>query len=164
MKKTLCQHCGVKPATVFYRENKNGVRRELQLCPECAANMGIGELQDPFSSAFSLFSHSTPAKKEAACPLCGTTLSQIRRDGTFGCSRCYDTFANMLDLSPYVGTGYKLTDANPPKARPSAPDTPPKQDKDELSTLKQELKNAVDAEDYERAAVLRDKIRAKEGA
>ena len=169
MKKILCQNCGVKKATVLYRENNNGAERELHLCPECAARLGIGDFQDPFLSSFSLFSpHAAEPKRGAACPLCGTTLSQIQSSGKFGCSTCYDTFAHLLDLSPFIGKGYHGKNETAPKQQ-----TPPDEGKrlshsqtepiSEAEELKAQLQKAVAAEDYERAAVLRDQIRAKEG-
>lgn len=161
MKQTLCQHCGVKPATVFYRENKNGSERELHLCPECAAKLGIGDFQKDLFSSFSLFSPLAEPKQTAACPLCGTTLSQIRRNGKFGCSTCYDTFSPLLDLTPYVGKGYEEKREEKPEEPKAAPSGDPAEK--ELNTLKAQLKKAVADEDYEKAAVLRDQIRAKEG-
>lgn len=157
MKQTLCQKCGAKQATVFYRENKNGVERQMHLCADCAKSMGIGDLQENLFSSFSLFSPHTEVKQGKACPLCGTTLSQIRRKGKFGCSSCYDTFAPLLDLTPFVGKGYG-NELPVPEAKPEAP----RKEKNELSDLKAQLKKAIAAEDYERAAVLRDEIRAKE--
>ena len=103
--------------------------------------------------------HAEP-KKITACPLCGTTLDRIRHSGKFGCSTCYDTFAKMLDLTPYVGKGYDGKSAEPP-AEQQTP-TAQKAQINELDALRAELKQAVAAEDYEKAAVLRDKIRAKE--
>lgn len=161
MKQTLCQHCGVKTATVFYRENKNGAERELHLCPDCASKLGIGDFQENLFSSFSLFSPLTEPKQIAACPLCGTTLSQIRRNGKFGCSTCYDTFSHLLDLTPYVGKGYDEGREENNELQNAAPSPAPAAQ--ELDTLKAKLKKAVADEDYERAAVLRDEIRAKEG-
>ena len=157
MKQTLCQKCGAKTATVFYRENKNGMERQMHLCTDCAKSMGIGDFQENLFSSFSLFSPHTEAKKGKACPLCGTTLSQIRHKGKFGCSSCYDTFAPLLDLTPFVGKGY----GNETPA-PSEKTEAPRAAKSELEELKAQLKKAIAAEDYEHAAVLRDEIRAKE--
>ncbi len=153
MKHTLCQNCGQNPATVFYHETKNGAERELHLCNQCAAKLGIGSFQEDLFASFSLFSpHKHESKKEEHCPLCGTTLSQIRHRGKFGCSSCYDTFGTKLDLTPFVGKGYNGEKPIPEK----------KSDESKIASLKAELKKAIAAEDYERAAVLRDEIRAQE--
>ena len=164
MNQKLCDHCGKEAAIINYHENKNGTVRDLHLCAACAAKLGIGIFQeDLFShlSSFSLFSPtSQSAKKSPACPLCGTTLEQIQKKGKFGCSSCYDTFRSRLDLSPYVGKGYRGDE----KAVESTP-APQKEDalQEEIASLRAKLKKAVDGEHYEEAAKLRDEIRAKEG-
>lgn len=163
MNQNLCQHCGKQVATINYHENKNGTVRELHLCAACAAKMGIGVFQEDLFSHLSSFSLFSPAarsvKQSPACPLCGTTLAQIQKKGKFGCSSCYDTFADGLDLSPYVGKGYggEKEAAEKPPAAPIAEPIP-----DEIAALKEKLKKAVAAERYEEAAKLRDEIRAKE--
>ncbi len=163
--KQICQHCGKNAATVNYRETVGGKSRQLHLCTECAAKFGIVDLKDnlfSFSSlsSFPLFSslqeEIPQAKKAPACPLCGTTLSQIQKNGKFGCSTCYDTFRDSLDLTPFVGKGYDAPQTKSDAAADLAP-------KNSLASLKAELKKAVAAEDYERAAKLRDEIRTKEG-
>lgn len=164
MKQILCQNCGVKPATYFYQENINGSKLELHLCPDCAAKLGVGEYQENLFSSFSMFTPpAAPAKKTAVCPLCGTTLEQIREKGKFGCSTCYDTFREKLDLTPYVGKGYegKKQVKTPPSAPPAK--SPAPSGEASVEQLKAELKQAVAEENYEQAAILRDKIRAREG-
>ncbi len=81
-------------------------------------------------------------KKEVVCPLCGQTLTKVKKEGKFGCSRCYDTFAPYLDLTPFVGTGYRE-----------------KTEKERAQDLKKQLQEALKKEDYEEAARLRDQIR-----
>ena len=164
MNQNLCQHCGKQIATINYHENKNGAVRDLHLCAACAAKMGIGIFQEDLLSPLSSFSLFSPtaqsAKKSPACPRCGTTLAQIQKKGKFGCSSCYDTFAEKLDLTPYVGKGYhekKDADVATPLSKKESPK------KDEIGDLRRKLKKAVEADDYETAAKLRDEIRAKEG-
>lgn len=143
----LCEKCGQHPATHFWEESVGGKTSTLALCSHCAAESALGG--DLFS--FPLFGVSRGS--EEACPLCGTTEGMIRKSGRFGCSACYDTFASRFDLTPYLGGAYQEK-----KQAPSAPV------EEDLSALKRALQEAVKQEDYERAALLRDKIREKEGA
>lgn len=163
MNQNLCDRCGKQVATINYHENKNGAVRELHLCAACAAKMGIGIFQEDLLghlSSFSLFSPTAQsAKKSPACPLCGTTLAQIQKKGKFGCSGCYDAFGDRLDLSPYVGKGYQGETPEEVKA----PEKQKASAEDEIASLKAALQKAVAAENYEKAAKLRDEIRAKEG-
>lgn len=164
MNQNLCDRCGKQVATVNYHENKNGTVREFHLCAACAAKMGIGIFQEDLLghlSSFSLFSPTAQsAKKSPACPLCGTTLAQIQEKGKFGCSGCYDTFGDRLDLTPYVGKGYRGENTEVKKSP-----APQKAEsaQDPVASLKARLQKAIAAEDYEEAAKLRDEIRAKEG-
>lgn len=156
MTKVYCEKCGKRPATFFYEENKMGKITKLQLCSHCAASLGLGEKgDDPFFS-FPLFFDGGVDKKVKTCPSCGMTLSEIQRKGKFGCSACYDTFAPSLDLTPFVGKGYEgKTEEKKAKEE--------KKKEDPISLLKKELKEALSREEYEKAAILRDQIRAEEG-
>ncbi len=170
MKMILCESCGKNPATVHYKEVKNGVKRELNLCAHCAGKIGQKESlfhEDLFGS-FPLFSQtaSFPAEQMEKCPLCGATLSSVRKNGVFGCSACYDAFSGKLDLTPFVGNGYRAG-----RLSEKAKETLPKKEKmketepalDQIASLREKLKAALETENYEEAARLRDEIREKEG-
>lgn len=171
LKQTICQRCG-KPASVFYRESVNGKTREMCLCASCAAKEGVGKSNfhvpgfwdDDFFSAMPLFSDffGTPVlDREAKCPRCGKTLRRIREDGRFGCSQCYELFGKDLDLKPFIGGGYKgkpLTAAPERDAKKEKKESP----EQEIARLKEQLRQAIASEAYEKAAALRDEIRQKE--
>lgn len=146
--KTLCEKCGQYAATVFWEETVNGKKHSVALCPHCAAESGLGG--ELFS--FPLFSFQKGREPESACPGCGMTEREIRKTGQFGCSRCYDVFGPHFDFTPFLGKGYKE------KAKEE------QKEPDELHQLRAALQEALKKEDYEQAAVLRDRIRAKEGA
>ncbi len=164
---TLCEKCNQNPASVHYTVTLNHKTTTLHLCAHCAAKMGLGNptsaLGEDLFSSFPLFSHLAAPKREAdeTCPRCHSTLDQIRKKGVFGCSECYDTFAEKLDLKPFVGEGYrgkKLAEsANAPAAKQ-------KEKADPIASLRQKLAQALKEENYEEAARLRDEIRAGEGA
>ena len=170
MKQTLCARCG-KPATVYYRESVNGKTREMHLCAACAEKAGVGKntvhmpgfWEDDFFGALPLFSgfFGEPAIEQGArCPRCGKTLRQIREDGRFGCSQCYESFGRELDLKPFIGNGYK---GEPLSGGAPAEKETKESPEQEIARLKEELQKAVAAEAYEKAAALRDEIRQKEG-
>ena len=173
LKQTICARCG-KPATVYYKESVNGKTREMHLCAACAAREGIGKetfhmpgfWEDDFFGAMPLFSDffGTPAlEKGAACPRCGKTLRQIREDGKFGCSQCYESFGRDVDLKPFIGGGYK---GEPLSGAPAEKKEGPEVKEsaaERVARLKAELQKAVAAEAYEKAAALRDEIKKEEG-
>ena len=161
--KQICQKCGQHPATFHYQENVNGVKKEMHLCAHCAAGEGMGPKlwfsADPVFGAIPIFGKASPIREGVGrvCPGCGTSLEEIRKKGKFGCSRCYDTFAANLDLTPFVGNGYPLSPSN---GQASADE---KREMGEVERWKAELQEALKEENYEKAAVLRDRIREKEG-
>ena len=169
----LCENCKKRTATVFYNENINGRARSYSLCGECAAKLREkGDLQDvtsmldsfanPFSNLHDnvfgpIFGIPTvkAASEEKKCPACGSVYSEIAKSGKVGCPDCYATFHS--ELSRLIGSVHGTTShTGQAPARHRA-----KQARDEqLSRLRRELQSAIEKEDYESAAKLRDEIRA----
>lgn len=157
----LCQNCGKKEATTYFKETINGKVREMQLCPDCAAQMGLPQT---FGSFFSpsfwgdepLFGVVPQMLSSARhCPTCGMTERALRESGKVGCADCYDVFSELL--MPYIRRLHGSTAhvGLAPKTE-QAPATNP------VEELKARLKDAVTTENYEEAARLRDEIRRQE--
>ena len=171
----LCEKCKKRTATVFYNENINGKTKSYSLCAECAAKMReagelqdvtsmIGSFADPFSELHDQFFSGffgMPALHSAApekrCPGCGSTYADIAESGKVGCPQCYETFGD--ELSHLIGSVHGTTTHTgcvPSRHRAK------KERADRLRALKKDLEAAISAEDYERAAKLRDEIRSLE--
>ena len=93
---------------------------------------------------------------ERKCPTCGMTESQLRQSGRVGCPDCYSTFADILN--PYVEKLHGAT-----RHIGTAPAAPEQPKQDPVEALRAQLKTAVENEEYEQAARLRDEIRRMEG-
>jgi protein arginine kinase activator len=86
------------------------------------------------------------------------TLREFRTAGRWGCARCYATFEqSMRELlrrvhgsSRHVGRNYR-----PPEGEGIARAS-------ELTDLREQLRRAIESEQFELAADLRDKIRVLE--
>lgn len=161
MKHILCEHCGEKKANFFYEENRNGKVTKVSLCSDCAKKLGLGKnlfTEEDLFGAFSLFPSALGrTAAEEICPVCKKSLYEIRKSGKFGCGACYDHFAKRLDLTPFLGKefhGMPLTEKSAPKEETIK--------EDPILSLKKELERAVESEEYEKAARLRDKIREME--
>jgi protein arginine kinase activator len=93
------------------------------------------------------------------CSACGSTLKEFRESGRLGCAQCYESFAaHLRDLlrrlhgsSQHVGERYAVPGA--------AGATDPRL---QLLDLKEQLRRAVEMENFELAAELRDRIRVFE--
>ena len=122
----------------------------------------IGSFADPFSQLHDeLFGgffgiplqKSIPAQKK--CPTCQTTFSQISKCGRVGCADCYTAFE--AELRPTLRSIHGVTShtgESPSRHRAM------QERSARLEALKTQLGEAIAREDFEKAATLRDEIRA----
>lgn len=146
----LCERCKHNQATVQYTYTVNGSGVSYSLCGQCYHQLSGAKA--PLFSDF-LFSDgiNMPPKmqdKVKKCDLCGYTVHQIHKEGKVGCARCYRTFQQELSGMIARIHGNKLHVSDAPKA-------------EKASTLEQLLEKAIREENYEEAAVLRDRIKAE---
>lgn len=108
------------------------------------------------------------------CAGCGMTYDEFRKIGRLGCARCYETFGPALrrllkrihGADTHAGRGPRPPVSAPDTPRPASvvpkdvvePSEPTAADKQTIDDLREALRAAVDAEDYEAAADLRDQI------
>ncbi len=162
-----CDHCK-NVATVHLTEIKNGKKIEKHLCEQCAAqneglhpktHMPINELLTNFVMAHTNIQGRQP--EGLACPQCGMNWSEFRQNGLFGCEHDYPTFEK--DLTPLLQRAHEGSAHHVGKVptRRGGSGVPAKRALD-ASKLRKELARAVEAEDYEKAAKLRDQIRQAE--
>lgn len=160
-----CENCGRPEAVVEYTEIKSNEMTSVHLCQACAAEKGIDPVPD--SPSFMLSSliaqiGEKAAKEEidleGACSFCGLTLSDFRDAGRFGCPHCYAVFERGIRslLRRIHGstqhTGKVYLPADPTRTERER----------RVADLRRKLERAVETEDFERAAQIRDQIRALE--
>lgn len=162
-----CQECGINTATTHVKTMVNGTYSEYMLCPECAGKMGYGNMFNDFSSEFgnllgSFFGHALPERTQATrCSTCGSSYSDIAKSGLVGCSKCYEVFRK--ELMPSIRNMHGNTSHCGKKAvnilytggNESKPET--------IKELKAKMEQAIQTQDFETAAKLRDKIKEMEG-
>lgn len=161
----LCQQCGEREANVNLTQIANDSVQELHLCERCAAERGIESpspvANTPLGSFIAAMGKGAGTGPEPLnCPGCGGTLADFKETGRLGCGECYVTFSGKLgDLlrrlhgsMQHVGERYAAPGAPVGVVRP--PD---------VTALRQQLRDAIDAENFELAADLRDRLR-HEGA
>lgn len=153
-----CDLCG-KPATVHLTQIVNAKMHKVDLCEACAQAKGV---TDPggFSLADLLLKASlnpeaggSEAAAGSVCPDCGFTPSDFKKQGRFGCPRCYQTFAGMVTpMLENMHKGVRHAGKVPEKAlrRRSLAER--------VAELEAGLAEAIRAERYEDAAGLRDEL------
>ena len=160
----LCDNCGSKPATVNLTQIENNEMFSYHLCEDCAAQKGLEATTEPPTSPLPDFLAQIgyePREEETSdseCSFCGLTFPAFRETGRLGCPHCYETFESHLRRllrrvhggTKHVGKIYL------------PPDPTVSEIEKQMEALRRKLNRAVEAEDFERAAELRDKIRSLE--
>lgn len=157
----MCQKCGKNVATVHSVESINGVTTETYLCSECAKETGVmGNMDsmmqnmsfgnDLLKSFFGFGEESRPTLGKT-CSHCGTSLLDFEKTGRMGCPDCYTQFHD--DVIPVL----KRVQRNVQHTG-SAPENQQNAKALEIEALKKEMSAAIEVEDFEKAAKLRDKI------
>ncbi len=148
---THCQDCD-QPARVRVTEIVHGEKHELSLCSNCARRRGV---LTPASASISPAAPTAESRSRSLtlrCAHCGTSVATMRRQGRVGCPHCYRSFRPQLRrlLQRIHGETRHRTQESGPS--PQA-----------LRTLRGQLREAIEREEYERAAQLRDRIARGEG-
>ena len=141
-------------------DGKNDI--SLNLCESCAVKNGFQIGQENSIHIPALLEKLKNYKKglsqedmNVVCHNCNTTLGEVKRLGTVGCSQCYDYF------DEYLSTYFKNPGENRQKGgRARGPVREVISQAEYKKALEKKLEQAVSIEDYESAAVLRDKIKA----
>ena len=167
--KKVCEICGENPAVVHLTQVVDNQTTTSHLCEGCAAEKGLNTPSPPGNLPLADFlanmGESHPKEEgspdsDLSCPFCGLSSSAFKDVGRLGCPQCYSTFETSLRSllrrihggTQHVGKVYLPPD-------PSLTEV-----EDRLEGLRKKLLRAIDSEDFERAAELRDEIRALEPA
>lgn len=159
----LCTRCKQEQATLFYTQSINGKESSAALCPACAKQSGLGgtNIFTPLFHGMQRETHSEKSIKR--CNLCGLGWRDILSMGKVGCANCYDTFSEELqDTIRSIHGNAKHRGLTPlTEANVSAKEPAPQPNEEE--TLRAALAQAIEAENYEEAARIRDAIKALKG-
>lgn len=156
-----CQRCH-NQASVHLTERVDGRRQEFHLCTDCARQAGIVLPESPPSLALDsvvqdlVLAHVGELAGELAelcCPDCGTRFMDFRGSGRLGCPSDYASFSK--GLLPLLQRIHGAT-RHVGKVAARRPDA------GERLRMRAMLREAVAREDYEEAARLRDRLRARD--
>jgi len=156
----LCCICKEKTATVHLTQIAGDKMQKVDLCEECAKSKGVND-QTGFSLADLLLGlgasqelEQSSTGSDAKCPKCGFTHADFKKSGRLGCAECYVTFAE--GLSSLLKTMHKGTHhvGKIPEGLRTRRDLT-----SQLQSLQKKLNKAIETENFELAAQLRDEIK-----
>ena len=169
----LCQICNKRPANVHVTKIINGAKNELHICEQCAkekeglkVSSEIPGFDTPFSfsnilagfmdfAGVGILPYS--ADRAVKCTGCNLDYEDFKKTGRFGCSQCYEFFGNKLDPIFKRIHGNIQHTGKVPKRTGGLIRT-----KRDIERLRYDLKKAIESEEYEHAAELRDNIKQLE--
>ena len=156
-----CDVCQSKEATVFLTQIVDGKMQKVNLCESCSKEKGVN---DPTGFALADLLMGLGAAQEIdknpgsqKCPVCGFTQADFKKTGRLGCSACYGVFSDGLSgMLKNMHKGTAHTGKSPTAFHKI------REQGEKIKSLHDRLNQAVAAEEYERAAELRDQIRKVE--
>ena len=161
----LCDSCSERDAVVHLTTIENNAVHQLHLCERCAAERGVETTVATPKHPLGEFLHdvqqqvaSCRARTSLRCTFCDTTMTDFRATGRWGCARCYINFeAGMRELLRRVQGNHRHV------GRPYRPPMSETLERSAvLGELKERLRRAIESEQFEVAADLRDRIRVME--
>jgi len=162
----LCQHCQKRVANVHFTQIVNNKKIEMYLCEQCANEKGQFSFVSPFNmnnffSGFMGANNSMPCvpsiSKEAVCSKCGMSYDEFQKAGKLGCSNCYEAYGDRLKPILKRLHGNMEHSGKIPVRISKVLKT-----SKEIEELKELLSKFVQNEEYEKAAEIRDRIKAIE--
>jgi len=154
----LCQKCNKSEAVTKYRD--------IYLCVNCLIELGIKSIVSTSSGADSLeldniisgILNSATVTNTGAdivrCEMCGASFRDFAESGKAGCAKCYSAFYSKLLPSLQKIHGNV---SHTGKIPASAANHVKKQR--EIENLKSSLSKAIETQEFEQAAEIRDKLK-----
>ncbi len=152
----LCESCGQREAATTVKQSVGGQVKQKHLCASCANALFFSSMFHDMGFHHS-FAKEGGEQSQKQCSHCHTTLGQINKIGKMGCADCYRTFGVQLQPSIRKIHGKSTHMGKIPQ---SAQGDIKRRSK--LLEYKVELNRLIAAQEFEKAALLRDEIRTLE--
>ncbi|OGC93892.1 MAG: hypothetical protein A2142_06845 [candidate division Zixibacteria bacterium RBG_16_48_11] len=161
----LCKECKKRESTVHLTQIVNNQKVALDLCQECAEKRGfhnpflggifpLGEMLASVTSG--IVEKKAGSGSSAKCPGCGMVFAEFGKVGRFGCGQCYTTFRPQITQMLTRIHGSTQHKGQVPLATKVDLTSEVKKER----TLEEQLRQAIAAEDFEKAAKLRDQLKS----
>ena len=162
----VCDNCRERDAVVHLTQIVDNAVSQIRLCEKCAAERGVETTvagpKHPLADLLqAVQAQATIPRSDAVrCTFCSASLKDFRASGRLGCARCYESFeASLRELlrrvhgsARHIGRRYD--------APPAGEESP--EQLGVLGELRERLRRAIESEQFELAADLRDRIRVLE--
>lgn len=158
----MCEICGVREASIKFTQVINKSKKEMHVCKSCAEEHGFANPLSGFPKIIGglilgiMGELPEKVKREhidLTCSHCQLSWHEFQESGLLGCAHCYESFSEPLKKLLRKMHGSNKHIGNRPANQREAGSI------EDVNKLRSELSRAIKAENFERAAKLRDKIR-----
>ncbi|MEJ2664343.1 MAG: UvrB/UvrC motif-containing protein [Spirochaetia bacterium] len=157
-----CEICCIRDAVFHIKQIVGKEEIELHLCQSCAAVRGINTINENedfsigelLNNLMDIKSGLKKGPAKTVCPKCKFTFDKFKKTGRLGCSECFTVFSKQIRVLMHKMFGSISHKGKYPLKLQAY-----KMYVDDIQSLKIKLDEALEREDYEEAAVLRDKIK-----
>ena len=165
-----CESCHERQATVVFTTVIEDEKTVLHLCGACAKALGLDSEPYPQEEGASVMENHAPdpeysgSDAKLRCPNCGLTYAKFKERYRLGCADCYAAFSERLvpllrkvhGAEAHVGKRFVRA------AEAASTERKPPSGAWTLELLKRRLNAAIEREEFEEAARLRDQIKESE--
>lgn len=178
----LCENCGNNEANIKYTQIINGVKKQMNLCENCANELGVNNisfdmpinfsnfLEDVFYEDENLLIPSIAQNEKIICNKCKMSYENFIKNGKFGCDECYTTFEDKIDnllknihgVNRHIGRKAKrfsTYETQKDNTKVEKQEIEESKTDEKIKKLKNRLKQEIKEERYEDAAKTRDEIK-----
>ncbi|MBQ3671648.1 MAG: UvrB/UvrC motif-containing protein [Treponema sp.] len=160
----ICDLCNKREAILYIEQANEGGKRKLNLCYECAKENGVSPDSKTIGKSLALLFDAFLGRPKKVspddshlCPVCGTSLTTIKTIRRAGCPECYAIFKNdIAELYKQMGITAPYTGTMPRRLKNF------KSVLTDRIVLQAKLEESLKREDYEKAAIYRDYLKALE--
>ncbi|MBN2542301.1 UvrB/UvrC motif-containing protein [bacterium] len=164
----MCEKCGKEFASITVVQVIGGKKKKFRVCESCAMKVGLEEqmrvadikekekkrqIKQNESKMYDLvskMSREESRERKMVCTTCGMSYFDFKRELKFGCPDCYEAFKTKIaPIIHKIHGAYKHVEHEEQLETSGAM----------LPELKTRLKIAIEDEDFEEAARLRDLIK-----
>lgn len=159
----FCDNCGKENAIIAYAKIQETGVEIIRLCTTCAEKKmkedmqntkGININMDSFmKDVFSASPVDIDTHEDINCPNCNSSLKDVLKDGVVGCEKCYESFASYIEEIVFNSSKKE-------EVKDIIKEEIISEKEKERLDLLNKLNVAIELEEYEDAAMFRDKLKS----
>ncbi len=152
----LCNMCNERDAVLIVQQVSLDNKKEVHLCPVCAKDRGLNVSSDNNDPSVEKLINSISTLKKR-CYVCGKSIDDIRKSGMLGCAECYVAFNDDIkDILLKTNKEASYSGSMPKKLEHF------RSILTDRIEIQKKLDASIEQEDFEKAAMYRDFLKALE--